>query len=119
MQPKCEIDVKLLVKMWTDGVAKDTICRTLHVGTTTLDRRVKDLGLPRRTQGSVPSKADRAAAVIPAKGLPDRRDYPDIVAAVLRAKANPRPVAALGNVAARFRAPWTEVNAMAERLGVV
>jgi hypothetical protein len=53
---------------------------------------------------------------MPTEPLEARADWPDLKAAVLRAKAGPAPVASIGIVAARYRLPVAVVQGLAQRL---
>ena len=60
------------------------------------------------------AKSDAAAVTMPEGNVRDRKDFPDIIAAIQRVGPS---AAGIGQVAARFRLPYAVVSGLAKRGG--
>ena len=120
------------MELWEAGIGYQAIGKVLGVSKRTIQRRVIELGLsvrerrdkgvPRNQPKSVVAAPPvevvqhKAAVRMPSEALQDRADWPDLQAAVERAKRGPAPMASLGMVAARFRLPTAVVQGLAARV---
>lgn len=110
-----------LRELYAAGLSHDAIAKAMGIGLTPVRKRIKALGLVRFTAPepvSAPepepvTKPHLAAVRMPDSPLAQRQDYPDFCAAITRAKGS---TVALGQVAARFRLPYSVVRGHAQRL---
>ena len=122
MAGKKSIDEAALARFWTEGMALAAIAKRLDCHENTISNRIDHLGLPRRAIGGrrnpaterklpprkfvlvpVPPKKRSAAVTITAPTIEDRKDWPDLLAAIARAKGSKMPVKAVNIIAANFR----------------
>ena len=122
---KSQIDQTALRMMWADGLSGREIGKAFGVSDSTIYEIAADLGLPQRDmrrvgknkrQAAPPAPITHVAAVVmPAPPLQARKDWPDLLAAVQRAKGNSAPQATLAIIATRFRLPVAVVQGLAGR----
>lgn len=117
-----------LSQMWMAGVSRADMKERLGIGYTAINSRVKKLGLPSRGIGGDrrAQRADDAPMIEPPRKsrslsrpktdpvpAPEPVHHPNLFAAIKRAKAERRPIAALNAVATSYRLKYRDVLEMA------
>lgn len=123
------LDKARFIKLWNKGVSHMKMGAVFGCSDNTILRRARLWDLPPRVRRSyayypvdaapaapAPPVQHIAAVRMPSERLEDRADWPDLKAAVERAKAGPAPVTSLGMVAARFRLPTAVVQGLAQKM---
>ena len=128
---KFEISNDELKDRWEKGHSVRQLTDDFRCHENTIRYRLRLMGLGNRdreagiatSRGKRPSAAPDqvaapthvAAVVMPAQPLQARKDWPDLLAAVQRAKGNSAPKATLAIIATRFRLPVAVVQGLAGR----
>lgn len=136
MVGKKSINEAALARFWAEGMPLSAIAARLGCHENTVSNRIDHLGLPRRAIGGrrkatherilparkfvlvpVPPKKPSAAFSPPAPTIEARKDWPDLKAAIERAKGSMTPVKAVNIIAARFRLSPDVVQGLVGRVG--
>ena len=122
MQARIEINRDTLALLWAKGLTGGQIAARMGVSESTVMVRAREYNLParplirQRRQYAAQPAFTPAPVVVPPEPLDARPDWPDLLAAVQRAKGAAKPEHALGVIAARFRLPVDAVRGLAGRV---
>lgn len=105
-----------LRRMWAAGYTLDTMGARFGCHAQTVTRRAEIIGLPPRLPGwhraGYKRTEERQAAATAPDPVTLRKDYPDMLAAIARARVARLPIWAMDCVAARFRLPRAVVEGL-------
>ncbi len=126
--PVKHIDKDRFMVLWNAGDSHKAMAAAFGVSDNTIERRAREWGLPprfRQRKGiqrnqpaplvqDAPEPTQHVAAVrMPSSAIEGRTDWPQISAAIDKARGS---TVALGQVAARFRLPYSVVKGLAQRV---